>query len=96
MPPPALSRQGRQREAAGAGGEARRLHVGHPRRCRQALFFRYQLTINAPLPEPDQAARAVGRHRFQSFIDQVGRNIAAGNRTLGRAEAMNGQGKDKP
>jgi hypothetical protein len=62
----------------------------------QALFIRYQLTINAPLPEPDQAARAVGRHRFQSFIDQVGRNIAAGNRTLGRAEAMNGQGKDKP
>jgi Ribbon-helix-helix protein, copG family len=62
----------------------------------QALFIRYQLTINAPLPEPDQAARAVGRHRFQSFIDQVGRNIAGGNRTLGRVEAMNGEGKDKP
>jgi hypothetical protein len=61
-----------------------------------ALFIRYQLTINAPLPEPDQAARAVGRDRFQSFIDQVGRQIASGGRTLARAEAMNGQGKDKP
>jgi hypothetical protein len=62
----------------------------------QALFIRYQLTITAPLPESDQAARAVGRQRFQSFIDQVGRNIAGGNRTLGPAEAMNGQEKDKP
>jgi hypothetical protein len=55
-----------------------------------ALFIRYQLTINAPLPEPDQAARAVGRDRFQSFIDQVGRQIAGGSRTLGRAEAADG------
>ncbi len=61
-----------------------------------ALFVRYQLTINAPLPEPDQAARAVGRDRFQSFIDQVGRQIASGDRTLARAEAMNGHGKEKP
>ena len=62
----------------------------------QTLFIRYQLKVNAPLHEPDQAARAVGRHRFQSFIDQVGRNIAGGNRTFGRAKAMNGQEKDKP
>ncbi len=61
-----------------------------------ALFVRYQLTINAPLPEPDQAARAVGRDRFQSFIDQVGRQIASGGRTLGQVETINGQGKDKP
>jgi hypothetical protein len=58
-----------------------------------ALFIRYFLTINAPLPEADQAARAVGRDRFQSFIDQVGRNIAGGSRTLSRAEAANGQGE---
>ena len=57
-----------------------------------ALFVRYYLTTNAPLPEPDQAARAVGRDRFQSFIDQVGRQIAGGTRTLGRNEVMNGQG----
>jgi predicted transcriptional regulator len=55
-----------------------------------ALFVRYYLTTNAPLPEPDQAARAVGRDRFQAFIDQVGRQIVGGNRTLGRAEAANG------
>jgi hypothetical protein len=57
-----------------------------------ALFIRYFLTINAPLPEADQAARAIGRDRFQAFIDQVGRNIAGGSRTLGRADAANGQG----
>jgi hypothetical protein len=58
-----------------------------------ALFIRYFLTINAPLPEADQAARAVGRDRFQAFIDQVGRNIAGGNRTLVRTEAANGKGE---
>lgn len=51
-----------------------------------ALFVRYQLTINAPLPEPDKAAQAVGRDRFQAFINQVGRHIAGGARTLDRAE----------
>jgi len=48
-----------------------------------ALFVRYQLTVTAPLPEADQAARAVGRDRFQAFVDQVGRQIAGGDRTLG-------------
>lgn len=48
-----------------------------------ALFVRYQLTVTAPLSEPDQAARAVGRDRFQAFVDQVGRQIASGGRTLG-------------
>jgi predicted transcriptional regulator len=47
-----------------------------------ALFIRYQFTVTAPLPEPDQAARAVGRDRFQAFIDQVGHQIAGGGRTL--------------
>ena len=47
-----------------------------------ALFVRYQLTVTAPLPEPDPAARAIGRDRFQSFVDQVGRHIADGGRTL--------------
>ena len=47
-----------------------------------ALFVRYQLTVTAPLPEPDHAARAVGRDRFQAFVDQVGRQIAGGGRTL--------------
>lgn len=53
-----------------------------------ALFVRYQLTVTAPLPEPDTAARAVGRDRFQAFIDQVGSQMAAGGRTLNRDADM--------
>jgi hypothetical protein len=47
-----------------------------------ALFVRYQLMVTAPLPEPDATTRAVGRDRFQAFIDQVGRQMAKGGRTL--------------
>ena len=48
-----------------------------------ALFVRYQLMVTAPLPEADAAALAVGRDRFESFVAQVGRHLAAGTRTLG-------------
>lgn len=48
-----------------------------------ALFVRYQLTVTAPLPDGDAAALAVGRDRFESFVAQVGRQLAAGTRTLG-------------
>jgi hypothetical protein len=52
-----------------------------------ALFVRWQLTVTAPLPESEQAAaRAAGEARFQSFIDQVSRRLAAG-RGVGRALA---------
>src|SRR5262249_54613971 len=61
-----------------------------------ALFVRYQLTINALQPEPDAANRAVGRDRFQAFIDQVGRHMAGGNRSLDRATPTEPQGKEKP
>ena len=60
-----------------------------------ALFIRFFLTMNAPLPESDQAARAVGRDRFKAFIDQVGRNLASGTRTLGRADPVNHREEDK-
>lgn len=44
-----------------------------------ALFVRYQLTVTAPLPEAEQeAARAVGQERFESFVNQVGRRLAQG------------------
>src|SRR5437868_5875894 len=33
-----------------------------------ALFIRYQLTITAPVPKADKAARAVGQDRFQAFV----------------------------
>ncbi len=52
-----------------------------------ALFVRYQLTVTAPLPEPDKAARAVGQDRFQKFVDQVGRQMAGDVRTLGATAA---------
>jgi hypothetical protein len=51
-----------------------------------ALFIRYQLNVTAPLPEADAAARAVGRDRFQAFIEQVARQLARGDRTLDRTE----------
>lgn len=51
-----------------------------------ALFVRYQLTVTAPLPEADKAAHAIGRERFQRFVDQVGRQLASGRETFGQAD----------
>jgi len=48
-----------------------------------ALFVRYELAIHAPLAENDQAGRAIAVKRFEAFIAQVGRQIAAGRRTIG-------------
>ena len=56
-----------------------------------ALFIRYQLNVTAPLPEADVAARAVGRDRFQAFIEQVARQLARGDRTLDQREAVSGE-----
>jgi len=47
-----------------------------------ALFVRYELTINAPLPEGDHAMRAVGRDRFNAFVSRVGEAMASGRRTI--------------
>src|SRR4051794_29959844 len=43
-----------------------------------ALFVRYMLTVNAPLPEGDEAARAIGRDRFAAFAERVGQQLASG------------------
>lgn len=51
-----------------------------------ALFIRFELSIQTPLAENDQAGRAIGRDRFEAFVAQVGRQIAAGRRTFGAAE----------
>lgn len=51
-----------------------------------SLFVRYQLTVTAPLPEADHAARAVGRERFEVFVTQVGRQIAGGKRSIGQID----------
>ncbi|MBO9580148.1 MAG: CopG family transcriptional regulator [Sphingobium sp.] len=51
-----------------------------------ALFIRFELSIQAPLAENDQAGRAVAAKRFEAFVMQVGRQVAAGKRTLGATE----------
>lgn len=51
-----------------------------------ALFIRFELSIQAPLAENDSAGRAIGRDRFEAFVTQVGRQVAAGKRTLLPAE----------
>ena len=56
-----------------------------------SLFVRYQLMVTAPLPEADAAGRAIGRDRFESFVAQVGRQIAAGTRTLTPPERQRGR-----
>jgi len=47
-----------------------------------ALFIRYMLSVNAPLPERDKAAQAIGRDRFKAFVERVGRNVAGGRLTF--------------
>ena len=44
-----------------------------------ALFVRYYLTITPPLPGAEQdAARALGKERFDYFVAQLGRLLAGG------------------
>lgn len=47
-----------------------------------ALFIRYMLTVNAPLTEEDEVARAIGRDRFAAFIARVGQQLASGRQTF--------------
>lgn len=49
-----------------------------------SLFIRYELTINPPVPDADDIAHAMGRDRFEAFVNQVGRQLALGDRTLDR------------
>ncbi len=47
-----------------------------------ALFVRYMLTVNAPLAEEDEIARAIGRDRFAAFVTRVGQQLATGRLTF--------------
>ena len=48
-----------------------------------ALYVRYHLTMIPPLPLADrEAARALGRDRFEMFVAQVGKRVASGNRLV--------------
>lgn len=50
-----------------------------------ALFVRYTLTVNAPIPAAHQdAARAQGRERFQQFVDQLARHLQKGRSLVGQ------------
>jgi hypothetical protein len=47
-----------------------------------ALFVRYMLSVNAPLAEDDEVARAIGRDRFAAFVARVAQQLANGRRTF--------------
>ena len=50
-----------------------------------ALFVRYTLSVNAPIPAAHQeAARAQGRERFQQFVDQLARHLQRGRSLVGQ------------
>lgn len=55
---------------------------GHVQLESLALFVRYMLTVNPPLPEGDEAARAIGRDRFAAFVQRVGQQLASGRITF--------------
>lgn len=55
---------------------------GHVQLESLALFVRYMLTVNPPVAENDEAARALGRDRFAAFVERVGRRLASGHVTL--------------
>ncbi len=48
-----------------------------------ALFIRTYLSVTPPVPAQDKAAaRAKGSERFDIFVDQLGRQLAAGRRAM--------------
>ncbi|AMK19559.1 MULTISPECIES: hypothetical protein [Sphingobium] len=55
-----------------------------------ALFIRFELAIQTPLAENDQAGRALGAKRFEAFVTQVGRQVSTGRRTL-TASSVDGE-----
>jgi hypothetical protein len=65
---------------------------GHVSIESQALFIRYMLTVNAPLPEGDETAQAIGRDRFAAFVERVARRLASGRRSLAPPEPDHGKG----
>jgi len=52
-----------------------------------ALLIRFELAIQTPLAENDQAGRALGAKRFEAFVTQVGRQVSTGRRSLGVTSA---------
>jgi hypothetical protein len=47
------------------------------------LFVRYYLTVTPPLPKSEQdPARSLGNQRFEVFVSQIGKRLAAGQSTV--------------
>ncbi|EHK54539.1 hypothetical protein [Allomesorhizobium alhagi] len=57
-----------------------------------ALFIRFSITLHAHTPMPDKATQAIAQERFQKFVEQVGRQIASGKRSL-RDDKNGGRGE---
>lgn len=47
-----------------------------------ALFVRYMLTVNAPLPDGDKVSQAIGADRFAASVERAGQQLASGRLTL--------------
>lgn len=56
-----------------------------------ALFIRFSIALHAHAPVPDNATQAIAQERFQKFVEQVGRQIASGKRSLGEDNGRGGQ-----
>ena len=60
-----------------------------------ALFVRYFLTITPPLPQSEQEpARLLGRERFEVFVAQIGRRLAADRRLV--SEVLESIARNEP
>lgn len=57
-----------------------------------ALFIRFSITLHAHTPVPDKAMQAIAQERFDKFVEQVGRQIASGKRSLGKDNSGGGEG----
>lgn len=85
-----LTRQGSHELDGRFGGRLDRMSLQLGRLSRDvqvlleslSLFVHQHYCLTAQLPEPDAAARAVGRDRFDRFIEQIGRQMAAGPKPL--------------
>ena len=57
------------------------------------VFVRYYLLFTAHLPDPDNAARANGRERFEGFIARVGSGLATGKPAVQVADVAASDGE---
>ncbi|EKF39857.1 CopG/DNA-binding domain-containing protein [Nitratireductor indicus C115] len=55
-----------------------------------ALFIRFSITLHAHTPVPDKATQAIAQERFRKFVEQVGRQIASGKRSLDEGDGGEG------